>query len=286
MDNKDILIALSWVTIVVGIGFNLYGFYRMASAFEDIFYNLSYYFNSVSSIIINLFGLVGLIHYANHKDIHHRGLKAFLIYASVSVVLNTLSFDIYFRFFGSYVSFEVPWYSYVFKAISIGVLVFSIIVYRNENNKKRLKNMPVRKAGVRLGNYFIDAIFLNIFTLRHAMGMFDGGGEEIAFAVFFVLFTNIFYFTFSEFVFGQTIGKVLTNSFVGNAKGGRASFGQTIGRTFARWIPFEQFSFLGTEASGWHDSITGTNVFYESFEEPDEEDEIMRHLLSDEDDLS
>ena len=195
MDNKDILIALSWVTIIAGIGFSLYGFYRMASAFEDIFYNLSYFFNSFFGIIIELFGLFGLIHYANHKDIHHRGLKAFLIFSSVTVVLNTLSFDIYFRFFSSYTSVEIPWYSYAFKAISIGILVFSIIVYRNERNRKKLKTMPVRKAGLRLGNYFIDAVFLNIFMLRHTMGMFDGGGEDIVFAVFFVLFSNIFYFT-------------------------------------------------------------------------------------------
>lgn len=287
MDNKDILIGLAWIAVLAGLGFTFFGYYRMISSGDALYYDFSYYFNSGFGLIIDLCGLFGLIHYANHKNIHHRGLKTFLIYSSVMVLLNILSFDLYFRFFNNYgTSISIPWYSYLFKLVNIGIIVFSFLVYRNVDNRKRLQSKPVRKAGVRLGNYFIDAIFLNAFTLRFSMNMMDGRGEDIAFFLFYILFANLFYFTFCEFVFGQTIGKVVTKSFVGTKEGGMATFGKTIGRTFARWIPFEQFSFLGTEASGWHDSLTETNVFYESFEEPDEEDEIMRHLLAEEDELS
>ena len=69
------------------------------------------------------------------------------------------------------------------------------------------------------------------------------------------------YFIVMEGIFGVTIGKLLTGTRVVNAKGGKPSFGQIVGRSFARMIPFEPFSFLfGDNTTGWHDSLSGTRV--------------------------
>jgi uncharacterized RDD family membrane protein YckC len=42
--------------------------------------------------------------------------------------------------------------------------------------------------------------------------------------------------------------------------GSKPDFGTTLKRTLCRIIPFEQFSFLGSQSRGWHDSICGTYV--------------------------
>jgi hypothetical protein len=40
----------------------------------------------------------------------------------------------------------------------------------------------------------------------------------------------------------------------------RPPFGTMVLRSLCRLIPFEPFSFLGSDARGWHDSITKTRV--------------------------
>lgn len=68
------------------------------------------------------------------------------------------------------------------------------------------------------------------------------------------------YYIITEGLFARSIGKLITGCKVVNEKGGRPSFGQILGRTFARLIPFEAFSFLGTTGRGLHDSVAKTFV--------------------------
>jgi uncharacterized RDD family membrane protein YckC len=43
--------------------------------------------------------------------------------------------------------------------------------------------------------------------------------------------------------------------------GNKPNVPQIIGRTFARFIPFEPFSVaFGSSNNGWHDSLSGTRV--------------------------
>ena len=66
-----------------------------------------------------------------------------------------------------------------------------------------------------------------------------------------------------EGLFGCTLGKLVTGTRVVSDDGGKPSWGQVIGRTFARLIPFEAFSVLtGDDARvrGWHDSLPRTWV--------------------------
>ncbi len=66
-----------------------------------------------------------------------------------------------------------------------------------------------------------------------------------------------------EGLFGCTLGKLVTGTRVVSEDGGKPSWRQVIGRTFARFIPFEAFSLLfadGGVVRGWHDSLPRTWV--------------------------
>ncbi|MCW5581620.1 MAG: RDD family protein [Luteimonas sp.] len=73
------------------------------------------------------------------------------------------------------------------------------------------------------------------------------------------------YYVPLERLFGCTLGKLVTGTRVVSEGCGRPSWGQVIGRTFARLIPFEAFSFLFVEdgrVRGWHDSLPRTWVVH------------------------
>jgi uncharacterized RDD family membrane protein YckC len=75
------------------------------------------------------------------------------------------------------------------------------------------------------------------------------------------LVINLLYYFFMELLFQRTLGKLVTGTMVISNDGGRPSMGQILGRSFARFIPFEWFSFFGGDPPrGWHDSLSGTRV--------------------------
>jgi uncharacterized RDD family membrane protein YckC len=73
------------------------------------------------------------------------------------------------------------------------------------------------------------------------------------------IFTAVYYIGM-EAAFGVTLGKLITGTRVVNEYGGKPSFGAILGRTLARFVPFEPFSFFGNSPGGWHDSWSGTAV--------------------------
>ncbi|GAB2514665.1 RDD family protein [Lysobacter humi (ex Lee et al. 2017)] len=71
----------------------------------------------------------------------------------------------------------------------------------------------------------------------------------------------LLYWTLFEAIFGRTVGKFICGTRVVTEKGGAPSFGQALGRTCSRMIPFEAFSVLFSEdGTGWHDTIPKTRV--------------------------
>ncbi len=131
-------------------------------------------------------------------------------------------------------------------------------------------------SGQRLANLVIDKIAT--FVLSNLMGFVLGflvalyfaangremneeqlNGLELA-ATLLGIVIIIFYFAIAESLGHRTIGKLITGTKVVREDGGPPTFGQVLGRTAARFIPFEAFSFLGKEPVGWHDSLSGTRV--------------------------
>lgn len=129
----------------------------------------------------------------------------------------------------------------------------------------RYKVVPASKW-LRLLNLIIDyvafwvlgvvagLVILYVFGSEKADWLEGGSGFVIGIII------PLGYYIIVEGATGRTLGKLVTGTRVVNAEGGAPSFTQILGRTFARFIPFEAFSFLGEGGRGWHDSIPDTYV--------------------------
>lgn len=134
--------------------------------------------------------------------------------------------------------------------------------YRAASQGKRLVNFIIDFVAVRILSFAAGFTFGILFVVinggeftRDQEFMLNLAGFGISIA------TLLAYFVLLEGVGKVTIGKLLTGTRVVSANGGTASFGQIVGRSFARMIPFEPLSFLiGDKTSGWHDSLSGTRV--------------------------
>jgi uncharacterized RDD family membrane protein YckC len=112
--------------------------------------------------------------------------------------------------------------------------------------------------GVRFANLLLDYVFsfVTCFVLAFVAALV--GQPDMAGLVTWP--GMIGYYVFFEYVFNATPGKMITRTRVVRLDGGKPSIGQVFGRTFARFVPFEAFSFLGRGASGWHDRWSKTRV--------------------------
>lgn len=70
----------------------------------------------------------------------------------------------------------------------------------------------------------------------------------------------LFYYGLFETFTSRTLGKYITKTKVVMEDGTRPEASVVFLRSLCRIIPFEQFSFLGTNARGWHDSLSKTYV--------------------------
>lgn len=139
------------------------------------------------------------------------------------------------------------------------------------------KQPQIASQGKRFANLIIDNIVIQIASagvgfvlgIVFAMMRMDPSGtlspaDEVTLQITgFILgmLTAVGYFILMEGTCQRTLGKFVTGTIVVTAGGARPSFGQIVGRSFARMIPFEAFSFLvGKRPVGWHDSLSGTRV--------------------------
>ncbi len=109
---------------------------------------------------------------------------------------------------------------------------------------------------------FVIGILYAVIQIARTGAVAEDDGGQLQLVGFLVgLMVAVGYFVFTEALFQRTLAKFITGTMVVNADGGRPSFGQIVGRSFARLIPFEAFSFLGSRNPvGWHDSMSGTRV--------------------------
>jgi uncharacterized RDD family membrane protein YckC len=124
--------------------------------------------------------------------------------------------------------------------------------------------MELAGKGRRFATFVID--YLGFFLFAAGVGVAVGiafgqagmaalhrvPGTLLGMGIFFI------YYLFFEGVFGRTPGKWLLGTVVVDESGRPPSFGQVLGRTACRFIPFEPLSFFGT--LGWHDGIPKTRV--------------------------
>ena len=70
----------------------------------------------------------------------------------------------------------------------------------------------------------------------------------------------IVYYSFFEGLIGRTLAKYISKTKVVNAKGEKPDFKTILIRSLCRLFPFEQFSFLSSDSTGWHDEWSKTIV--------------------------
>jgi uncharacterized RDD family membrane protein YckC/type II secretory pathway pseudopilin PulG len=113
----------------------------------------------------------------------------------------------------------------------------------------------------RFANHLIDGFAMYLFAFAVAIPAYFLFNETAgAFVVVIAFFS---YHLIFEVLFQKTIGKMLTGTKVVNVTGERASFLALLGRTLARYIPFEPLSFLfygSYPTKGWHDRLSRTLV--------------------------
>jgi uncharacterized RDD family membrane protein YckC len=139
------------------------------------------------------------------------------------------------------------------------------------NSTYILDDKLLASSGSRFLNYILDivAIIALIFALSFVAAilasLFDlneflywmGNVSDLEGQLIFVVI-SIFYYSFTESLFGRSLGKLITGTVVVDENGEKPSFGIILKRTLCRLIPFDGFSFLGSR--GWHDSISDTYV--------------------------
>lgn len=112
--------------------------------------------------------------------------------------------------------------------------------------------------GMRLLNYILDRVIIIIFVVIVAgVGSLVLKDEALTVIVFFAFFIG--YDLFFEGIWQRTPAKWLTKTKVVSVDGSKPGFWRILGRTLARYIPFEPFSFLAGPV-GWHDSLSHTLV--------------------------
>lgn len=123
---------------------------------------------------------------------------------------------------------------------------------------------------VRFLHYFIDTIIcyvLSFFVIVLAGLLTPIANDAYLTLISFILILGTFfgYYFIMESKYQKTLGKYLTKSKVVNKEGNIPTQNEIMTRTFCRFIPFDNFSFLFTK-NGFHDSISSTKVIKDNFE--------------------
>ena len=153
-------------------------------------------------------------------------------------------------------------------------MVYLITKTNNLIMNQTITQDVLASKGIRFLNFIIDYIVFIIvsFVIGAAIGFFSeitGNyalydfivyNDSLLFEYAYTIVIWTIYYTTMETLTGKSIGKFITKSQAVMADGSKLTFEKALVRSLCRFIPFEQFSFLGEGGKGWHDSITKTFV--------------------------
>jgi len=141
-----------------------------------------------------------------------------------------------------------------------------------EQERRENPELYLADKGLRFANYMLDSIFVNILYygigfLIEALSLQVGIMDESAVIplMLLLILIGLCYWIIAEYYFGKTLAKFITRTKVVTTSGKLPSFWQIVGRTLARYIPFEPFSFFGSKPIGWHDSLSNTLVVKDTY---------------------
>ena len=126
----------------------------------------------------------------------------------------------------------------------------------------RATEQTLASRGQRLANSLIDGVATFLLNSLNGLwlvlaGLRLGFLGRLALANLTIL---VYYFALEAWS-GRTLGKLVTGTRVVSENGRDLTLARVMGRTLARLIPFEAFSFVSDERPvGWHDDLSGTRV--------------------------
>lgn len=125
----------------------------------------------------------------------------------------------------------------------------------------------------RFANYIIDliiqyalifilmliAIIISTFLDSNSIFLWT---QNISTFESYLLFFSVMipYYVLLETYTARTLAKYITKTMVVMEDGSKPDIKTSFSRTFSRIIPFEAFSFFGSNGRGWHDTISKTYV--------------------------
>lgn len=132
-----------------------------------------------------------------------------------------------------------------------------------------VNHLHIARTELRLLNLIVDFItiifiWIALSSVLIVLGVeqfyVDQNGVQTP-LISLIIFVPIFwsYYIICESVFQRTLGKVLTKTKVVDQNNSKPAFGQILGRTFSRSIPFEYLSYI-VSRNGIHDRLSGTYV--------------------------
>lgn len=142
--------------------------------------------------------------------------------------------------------------------------------------KIELSNQYATKQGASQGkrftNYIIDFICFLIFSFvfgaflgiiigflsPSSLSIFEEDNIFLNYLINFI--AGMIYYTTLEAITGRTVAKFITKTKVVTVNGEKPDFNTILIRSLCRHIPFNPLSFLGSDASGWHDKLSKTKV--------------------------
>lgn len=281
--NKIITIVLSLILAYEFYIFaeGMYQLYKTIRGSEMTSFSFSFYLNP----IIYLFNLVAILQFVISKFKRSALLRIFLQF-------TIFSFFVFFPIWTVSSFFQESPYKQMFNVMfffrygmSILIAAFNIFALRYLMTTVTPKLIPFGDGTntfdevskwQRLSHRIIDLSVIALviypsydYISRFVMEIFDSSnlflyfvGQFLRLGGSFYILTYLLitiYYLATEGIFNTSIGKTILGNVIANNIAEKPRVGQRIGRTFARLIPFEVFSFLFIHR-GWHDSLTTTYV--------------------------
>jgi hypothetical protein len=252
-----------------------------ASYYKQLFGDDNYWFNNFRSIlnisgavfviILDVFILVlGVMSLTSTNKATQD--RAYSIFRYVYIMQGIMIFPV--------ITFEIIYYAEsMFADLMTGAtilfmhclwitLVILLIISKPEKpiqkvNLQEYDMVAYTTIGHRFVHYLIDVLFLLptlIFSFQF-MSIARFGDSDVLVLLFRLIFllSYLLYCFFSEAIFNQTLGKMVTRSCV-VSDGAPLTIGRIFRRTMARLIPFDPIAFLF--GAKWHDSASATSVVY------------------------
>ena len=130
------------------------------------------------------------------------------------------------------------------------------------SRSRRFVNFLVDTVGCGIVGVGVEILLAIVWPqLLSAARDFQGSATSFLAANFLLnLIAGLIYYLPLEGATGRTLGKLITSTKVVSTRGTPLTFSQVLGRTLARYIPFEPFTFLKSSGVGLHDQIANTRV--------------------------